>query len=363
MKDIDSGRGDEIAELARLLPVLEERDLPASREHPLKEHLLIEFRMAGPGIPEAGHGSRAPQHSRRPRRATVAAAVSGVLAAATAVAAVTLSTAARHPAGPSAVGQAQHTAAARLLARIAVAASRQPTPAVRGHQWEYIKTVEKAIAGPFEWTARGTKTPAGRKLTTYHSQLWRPVSDICLGFVGRTTPPQWGASRPASGSSHSGTGGTDEKCPSAGSLNRSTYRLLQSLPTSPHRLLNLIYTEEQGHGPSPDQEAFTTIGDLLRDSIVPPQVSAALYRAAALIPGVSVVPDAVNAIGQHGVAVTLTVPSGQRTRDVREEWIFDKTTLQNIGESTISNGSVTDVTAIVDRAFVDHPGQTPPAGS
>jgi hypothetical protein len=362
MKDIDSGRGDEIAELARLLPVLEERDLPASREQPLKEHLLTEFRMAGPGSP-------APQPSRRPRRATLAAAaVSGVLAAAMAVAAVTLSTAARHPAGPSAAGQAQHSAAARLLARIAVAASRQATPAVRGHQWEYIKTVEKAIAGPFEWTARGTITPAGRKLTTYHSQLWRPVSDICLGFVerttpSRTTPPEWGASRQASGSSHGGTGGTDEKCPSAGSLNRSTYRLLQSLPTSPHRLLNLIYTEEKGHGPSPDQEAFTTIGDLLRDSIAPPRVSAALYRAAALIPGVSVVPDAVNAVGQHGVAVALTVPSGQRTRDVREEWIFDKTTLQMIGESTISNGSVTDVTAIVDRAFVDHPGQTPPAGS
>src|SRR5215467_928316 len=32
-----------------------------------------------------------------------------------------------------------------------------------------------------------------------------------------------------------------------------------------------------GHGQSPDQEAFTTIGDLLR-AIAPPEISAALFR-------------------------------------------------------------------------------------
>jgi RNA polymerase sigma-70 factor (ECF subfamily) len=40
----------------------------------------------------------------------------------------------------------------------------------------------------------------------------------------------------------------------------------------------LIYRVEQGQGPSADQEAFVTIGDLLRDKIAPPKVSAALYR-------------------------------------------------------------------------------------
>ncbi len=46
---------------------------------------------------------------------------------------------------------------------------------------------------------------------------------------------------------------------------------------------------------------------------------------------------------------------------VRQEWIFAKSTLQMIGLRTVAHGSVTNVTAIVDRAFVDHVGQIPPA--
>ena len=353
MKDNDSRLRVEIAELARLLPVPADRDMPASREQPLKEHLMNEFRMASPGSPAAGRTGRAPERSRRPKPGTVvAAAVAGVLATATAVTAITLSLAARHPAG----GQAQHAVAARLLARIAVAASHQPSPAVRGNQYEYIKSVEKAIAGPADLT--GKPPPAGGKLVTYHIQLWRPTSDICRGFLVRTKPAYPGARPGASGSNYGDPG---EKCPSIGDLNRPTYRLLQSLPTRPRRLLNLIYATERGHGPNPAQEAFTTIGDLLNQSIAPPRVSAALYRAAALIPGVTVVPDAVNAIGQHGVAVALAVEGAHGVRDVREEWIFARATLQMIGLRTVAHGSVTNVTAIVDRAFVDRAGETPPA--
>jgi hypothetical protein len=357
MKDNDSRLRGEIAELARLLPVPAERDLPAGREQRLKQHLMNEFRMASPARPAAARTGRAPERSRRPKPgAVVAAVVAGVLATATAVAAITLSLAARHPAGPSAAGKAQHAAVARLLAKIAVAASHQPSPAVRGNEYEYIKSVEKAIAGPADLT--GKPPPAGGKLVTYHIQLWRPTSDICRGFLVRTTPPYPGASPEPARPSYGGPG---EKCPSIGDLNRPTYRLLQSLPTNPRRLLNLIYATEKGHGPGPAQEAFTTIGDLLNQSIAPPRVSAALYRAAALIPGVAVVPDAVNAIGQHGVAVALMVDGGGGVRSVLSEWIFDRSTLQMIGLRTVAHGSVTNVTAIVDRAFVDRAGETPPA--
>ena len=354
MKDNDSRLRSEIAELARRLPVPADRDLPAGREQLLKEHLMNEFRPASPGSPAAGRTGRAPERSRRPKPgAVVAAAVAGALATAIAVTAITLSLAASHPAGPSG-GHAQQ--AARLLARIAVAASHQPSPAVRGKEFEYIKSVEKAIADPVYLT--GKPPHAGGKLVTYHIQLWRPTSDICRGFLVRTKPAYPGARPRASAPSYGDPG---EKCPSIGDLNRSTYRLMQSLPASPRRLLNLIYATEHGHGPNPAQEAFTTIGDLLSQSIAPPRVSAALYRAAALIPGVTVVPDAVNAIGKHGVAVALTVEGAHGARDVRQEWIFAKSTLQMIGLRTVAHGSVTDVTAIVDRAFVDHAGQTPPA--
>jgi hypothetical protein len=52
-----------------------------------------------------------------------------------------------------------------------------------------------------------------------------------------------------------------------------------------------------GRQPRPE-EAFTTIGDLLREAIAPPRVSAALYGTAALIPGVVVVPNATTTPGR-----------------------------------------------------------------
>jgi hypothetical protein len=133
-----------------------------------------------------------------------------------------------------------------------------------------------------------------------------------------------------------------------------TYRLLQSLPTSPHALLKIINAAPLV-GPPPDQEAFTTIGDLLRESIAPPRVSAALYRAAALIPGVRVIPDTRDAIGRPGVAVSFAF------HGVQEEWIFSKTTFQLLGERDVSN-RVMEGAAIITRAFTSRRGQVPPAG-
>jgi hypothetical protein len=121
----------------------------------------------------------------------------------------------------------------------------------------------------------------------------------------------------------------------------------------------MIYRVERGHGPGPDQEAFVTIGDLLRNTIAPPKAAAALYRAAALIPGVTLVPGATDAIGRPGVAVARVGPGADG--GIREELIFSRITLQLIGERTViaRTGATTGATAIIDRAFVDHRGQIP----
>jgi hypothetical protein len=142
-------------------------------------------------------------------------------------------------------------------------------------------------------------------------------------------------------------------CPAQGNLNSPTYRLLQSLPLNPHTLLALINAKTQGEGQSSASEAFATIGDLLRESIAPPRLSAALYRAAALIPGVTVVHSAVDTTGRHGVAIAFSY------RGDTSEWIFNKRTLQLIGERDLSNGSVTYTAAIMARAFVNRAGQEP----
>jgi hypothetical protein len=143
--------------------------------------------------------------------------------------------------------------------------------------------------------------------------------------------------------------------PNLGNLGDPTYRLLQSPPTDPHALLKMIYAAHHS-GLSPDEQAFSTIGDLLRESIAPPKISAALYQAAALIPGVSVIPNAVDAIGRPGVGVSLTF------RGEQQEWIFSKTTLVLLGERDVINGTLTGKSAIITRAFADRPGEVPPAG-
>jgi hypothetical protein len=117
-----------------------------------------------------------------------------------------------------------------------------------------------------------------------------------------------------------------------------------------------------GGGESEDQNTFVQVGDLLFETLMPPAQSAALYRAAARIPGVVVVPDAVDAAGRHGVAVAR-VNDGER-----EELIFDKETKQFLGERIVAvedlpdgqkKGELTGSSAILERAVVDKPGQRP----
>jgi hypothetical protein len=228
-------------------------------------------------------------------------------------------------------------AAVRLLAKIATVAERQPSPRVRDSQFWYIKSwVSYSVCNG------GTGNCVLER--PHERQIWLSVSNQCRPGLLR----EYGHDTRLTFSSNY------LHCPYRGGMNDPTYRFLQSLPTDPRTLLSLIEREMSGQQPRP-QEAFTTIGDLLREAITPPRVSAALYRAAALIPGVTVVTSATDAVGRHGVAVAMT------SRGVRSEWIFSKQTLLYLGERDINtaDGSVNGVSAVLQRAFVSHAGQIP----
>ena len=315
----DEPRDRNRAELTLLLPAPAERDLPAGRRDALKGHLMSELRLAA-GSPTAGPATR------RRRPAIVLAAVgAAALAAAIVVTLLPGNTPGTSP------------AAARLLAKIATAAARQPSPPVQGSQFWYIKS----------WVAyQSCDGGTGRCVLEkpHERQIWQSVSNLCVtGLLredGQDTPLKF-----SSNYLH---------CPYRGGMNDPTYRFLRSLPTDPQALLSRIEQQMSGQLPQP-VEAFTTIGDLLREAIAPPRVSAALYRAAALIPGVTVVPNATDAIGRHGVAVALTY------QGVRTEWIFSRHTLLYLGESDVkvATGAITGKAAVLQRAFVDHAGQIP----
>jgi hypothetical protein len=237
----------------------------------------------------------------------------------------------------SAAGASPETV--RLLAKIATVAEHQPSTQVRDSQFWYIKSwVSYSVCD-------GGSANSECVLEKPHErQVWQSVSNQCrtglLREDGRDIPLKF-----SSNYLH---------CPYRGSMNSPTYRFLQSLPTDPHTLLRLIERDMAGQQPVP-QEAFTTIGDLLSEAIAPPRVSAALYRAAALIPGVTVVAHATDAIGRHGIAVAMTGAG------IRREWIFSKRTLLYLGERDIkvADGTIFGVSAVLQRAFVDRVGQIP----
>ncbi|MEU9714511.1 CU044_5270 family protein [Streptomyces sp. NPDC047976] len=312
------------------LPGLSDAELPFPGRARLREHLVRE-----------AHAEPRPARSRR--RAVLL--LSAGAAACAVTLAVTLGT--TGSGGPSAAAPPD-PAAVRLLDRVALTAQEAPAPAVRDGQFLYTRTTGHSTAlsevpgGAME--ASRTDSSGERWLSVDGSAA--PVERTASG--GTRTLPWDGVSR--------------------ATLNGPTYRFLESLPTDPGRLLELIYADARlNHGPGsgstvgPDQAAFVAIGDLLRQMEAPPGVSAALYRAAARIPGVVLVPEATDAAGRSGVAVAR-VHRGERT-----EWIFDRSSLRLLGERTVAledsswgkAGTAVTSVAIVGRGVSDRAGETP----
>ncbi|MFF4647062.1 CU044_5270 family protein [Streptomyces sp. NPDC001389] len=238
-------------------------------------------------------------------------------------------------------------AAVQLLDRVALAAQAAPAPSIRDGQFLYTKT--KGHSTALSETKGGGMTAARTDESAEH---WVSVD----GSVGTLT--------------RSREGEKTDPAPNKGNvtINGPTYRFLESLPTDPDRLLEMIYADtrlnhgsDSGSTTGPDQEAFVAIGDLLRTVEAPPGVSAALYRAAARIPGVVLVPEATDAAERPGVAIAR-VHNGERT-----EWIFDKSSLRLLGERTVTlkdsawgkAGTAVTSVAIISRGVTDTAGQVP----
>ncbi|MCG6494468.1 CU044_5270 family protein [Kitasatospora sp. A2-31] len=364
--DLSQPHPVEREENEHFLPAVE-RELPAGRHEFHKERLMTrihdDLRTAAPARPTRSTSPRRP-FLRRPILLAVAACV---LAGTIATGANLLGTqeetdrgaetVATGPVLTTRIGTVDPKGAAQLLDRISVAAAGTPAPAVRADQFIYVGSKS---AGTHVRTVNGRSSLAGDEL--HLRQTWKSPD----GTKGWLIEP--GATGPE-GVTLAGLTETGQK-PTA-TLNAPTYDYLAALPTDPDALLQKIYTETRGQGRTPDQEAFTTIGDLLRESYPPAALTVALYKAAAKIPGVVMVDDAVDAAGRHGVAVArLDSTSGQRT-----EWIFDNTTLAFLGERTvqvegssgeqglIKPGTVVFTHAVMTRAIVDRIKDTPALSS
>jgi hypothetical protein len=364
----------EITELARLIPVPGERDLPAGRQQILKEHLMTELGrpgpVSGPAIPDR----------RKSQRRLVAVAGAGVVAIAVAATAIVAghslsagskpppqsggpvggpvpggtTPAAHHPPAPFRLpADRRHDPAARLLAKIANAAGSGPVPVVRDSEFMYIRS---KVAYEDDTITNGHETATMAKL--HERQIWLPVANICV--TGRLT--EHGSSMPISpfgvtnGKVDGPSPNSSVTCPSEGTVGDPSYRLLQSLPVNPNALLRYLRRD----GKKINVDPAEAIGDLIRETIVPPSAAAALYRAAALLPGATVAPGATNAVGRHGIGIVWPT-GGPPSAGNCIEWIFDEHTLQYIGERdfNVKTGEVSGKSAILRRGFVSKLGQLP----
>jgi hypothetical protein len=335
MRTSDSRNRREIAELARLLPVPAEWDLPAGRRRTLKENLMSELNLAD------GTATGRPPVPRRPKRAILAtAAGASALAVAAAAVAVVVTSGTAGPATSRGGGPAAATLSARqiLLAAATTAAAR---PESTGTYW-YVKTTVVVFSykdSEESWTRldgqtwlRGSKVPG-----------WFANED---SFLPPSKPPvRFGL---AGGLDLEQLQGLPPRMQTAGSSPASfipagelTFGQLQKLPASPAALkawitaMNRTFDREEG-APVPEREAvFESLNDLVAGVPAPPQVRAAAFRVMASLPGVTSLGPVS---GGQGLRISL---SGNQHATL----VVDPATSQVTDTLTVSNGNSVSVIA------------------
>ncbi|MEW1910101.1 CU044_5270 family protein [Kitasatospora sp. NPDC085895] len=329
--------------------------LPADRHQLLRNHLMNEI-----GTEHVGPA--------RPRRRLARIALPALAGALSLSLALVLgggdgtagTTAAPAPSAPSSGAPASAAPAApaapaatvQLLDRIAAVAASKPAPEVRDGQFVFVKSL---VRFP-------DHTPDGPVPGTLHErQVWLSVDGRKPGLLLDRTLVNAADMKSADTGRPNPDGTLPLDTNATPDLHAPTYRFLAGLPTDPDEMFELLNSEPHDRKWT-DQRPFGTIGDLLGEQIAPPAVTAALYRAAAKIPGVELVPDSVDAVGRHGVGVGLTSADG-----VRQEWIFDRSTSEFLGERQVllrngprgKAGDVIAETAVLARAVVDEPRALP----
>ncbi|MFB7245505.1 hypothetical protein CW362_09375 [Streptomyces populi] len=327
---------------------LELLSAPAEWELPPGRHLHYKDILMQQIDQDLGHAPAPAPRRRLTRPAVLVPLASTVLAGALAV---TLTVAGGHGPAPTdrtATGSARARSASVTLNRIAVAAMTSDATPVRDDQFVYVRSLTVENKGTFEGPV---ELGAPHTVETWTSQDPGPLKT--LGWMRESGKD---AVMP------------DETIPIESTdavpagIDHPTYAWLSSLPTDPDALLTLLRRDVRvSDGESREQAVFSLIGDLLSQTLMPPRNAAALYKAAARIPGVKEIPDAVDVAGRHGIAITREDASSA----TRDEWIFDKRSLAFLGargfithdkQKGITSDTLTGSTAVLRCAVVDRHG-------
>ncbi|MER6678292.1 CU044_5270 family protein [Streptomyces sp. NPDC000983] len=342
----------DIAELARLLPPPARQALPHEQHLLHKEKLMRQIdrdtdRQAARQTARLADRDQAavtrPRPARRLPRPALLLPVTALALAGLITAGVTLTPDDHTP--PTATSPWTAQPAAALLDQISVAAGKGDTLTVRADQFAYTRakvrgadlTSGKAVVGPL-----------------VESETWLAQEPGPLRKLGLR------AENGETFALNAELGDTDG---TPAGFGRPTYQWLSSLPSDPDDLLTYLYAETPAvDGQERDQAVFDRIGGLLGE-LMPPRTAAALYRAAARIPGVTEAPAARDAVGRHGVGIARD----DTTFHTRTEWVFDRDDLTFLGARSYltqdtsygRKGTLMSGTAILAHAVVDKAGLHP----
>ncbi|MFE5797698.1 CU044_5270 family protein [Streptomyces sp. NPDC056503] len=296
-----------LTELTELLPPPAVPEFAPDRQRELRRELLAAARPARP----------AAWWTRRVVRFAVPAVVCGIAAGAVLVAAPP------EPGGQRPAVRAEGASA--VLSRAALAAASAPAPDARPEEFVYVESLVSRAGLPAGGGAAVVE-PVHRR------QVWLSADGSRSGLLREEGTRDTELSPRLPVYELEGPGAEPRRTfmePEEPSVTAPTHAFVAGLPTGPEELLRLVREQTRAAGGDADQRAFSAIGTLLAETWAPPRVTAALFEAAARIPGVVVVPSARDAAGREGVAVARTA-GGERT-----QWVFDRSTSAFLGERTV----------------------------
>ncbi|MGN6792464.1 MAG: CU044_5270 family protein, partial [Streptosporangiaceae bacterium] len=141
------------------------------------------------------------------------------------------------------------------------------------------------------------------------------------------------------------------------------YADLSKLPGSPHALVRYLGHLRLPKSGPPAARAFRVIVELIQTYVMPPQLTAELYRALADIPGVTVDNHAIDVAGRHGVGFAFDISPGSGTKEelVLNRHSYHLRAVQIVRDKRGPNGRVVidSGTAILRMALVNGPGVLP----
>ncbi|WP_327659588.1 MULTISPECIES: CU044_5270 family protein [unclassified Streptomyces] len=341
----DARADADVAEIARLLPAPDRRPLPHAQHLHHKEQLMqhIDRDRNGDRTDSPAQPTRPTFSARRLLRPAVLLPVTALALAGILTTSIVLTTG--DDTATTTTASRDVRPAAALLDQISDAAGKNEELTVRDDQFAYTRQKDQ---GADLTSGKAVMEPL-KESESWVAQDPGPLRK--LGIVkedGETLPinAQLGD-----------TEGTPE------GFGRPTYHWLASLPTDPDKLLRFLYAKTpESDDQERDQAVFERIGGLL-GGVTPPKTAAALYRAAAKIPGVTKAPAAHDAIGRHGVGIARE----DTTFHTRTEWVFDRQDLTYLGSRSYlvkdtqygKKGTLMSSEAVLDFAVVDKAGQEP----